>query len=94
MSVSTSRVESYIHELRSHKAIVPCNQHMKTFVVQEISELSNLCTLKVGGQFNLFNVLVDNSICISVIVATLIPNCWTYSKVDWRKCNLGVLVLM
>lgn len=56
MSVSTSRVESYIHELRSHKAIVPCNQHMKTFVVQEISELSNLCTLKVGGQFNLFNV--------------------------------------
>lgn len=45
-----------IHELRSHKAIVPCNQHMKTFVVQEISELSNLCTLKVGCQLN---VLVD-----------------------------------
>ena len=26
---------------------------------QEISELSNLCTLKVGGQFILFDVVVD-----------------------------------
>ena len=52
MLVRTGRVESYLHELRSHKAIVPCNQHMKMFVVQEISESSELCTLKVGDQFN------------------------------------------
>ena len=65
MSVPTSRIESYLHELRSHKAIVPCNQHMKTFVVQEISESSELCTLKVGGQFSvLVTIILMIMVCI------------------------------
>lgn len=44
---STNRIDSYMHELRSHKAIVPCNNGMKTFVLQDMSESSGLCTLKV-----------------------------------------------